>query len=453
MVTVAAERIGSMLGEQAMAVTTTQWVPQGSTLPQRSIHKGGSGRLDTPTRLWLLLVTAVAAVLAVGLTTGLSLAGRESTASRTAQSTEALFTEVQDLSYNLADANATAATALLSGPETSAAVSSRYNADVTAAADLLAAASQRVTGDAYASGELRLVAEQVPVYTGLIGQALAENRLGYPVAGAYLRQASLLLTGSLLAETDDVVHEQRDATTGGIGSASSFPLWIILFGLVGFAALRFVAHRVSRIAHRRINLGLLGATVTVIGLVFWSLFSFGGAGITASGANTDFFGISQAKTEVSELSLAETYTALQQIDRGEDQGDDATAAKKALAAASPAAGEADSADAAALANAEKSYGTFSGCLDKAIGQASAGQYSAAVGTTVGTGGCDSADATALRGDLLAVFDQSQTHFEQRMSSLGGLYAGSGALPVGVAIGVLGALAAAYGVNRRLAEYR
>jgi hypothetical protein len=40
-----------------------------------------------------------------------------------------------------------------------------------------------------------------------------------------------------------------------------------------------------------------------------------------------------------------------------------------------------------------------------------------------------------------------------MNSLGGLYANSGALPLSVVIGVLGALAAAYGVNRRLAEYR
>ena len=437
-----------------MAVTTAQRVPQGNTLEQRSGRSGKGGRLDTPTRLWLLLAAAVAAVLTVGLVTGFSLAGRESTASRTAQSTEALYAEVQDLSYDLADANATAATALLSGPETSSAVSTRYNTDIAGAEDLLSAASQRVAGDAYASGELGLVAEQVPEYTGLIGQALAENRLSYPVAGAYLRQASLLLTGSMLAETGDVVQEQQNATTGGIGAASSFPLWVIVFGLLGFIGLRLVGSRVSGISQRRVNLGVLGATIAVIGLAGWSLFAFGGTGIAATSADTDFSGITQAQRQISQLSLAETYTALQQIDRGEDQGADATSAKAALGLANPiGAGEAQSVSSGALAAAQSAYNTFDTCMVKAIGLASGGDYATSVTTTVGTGGCDSADATALHGDLREIFGQSQTQFQQEMSSLGGLYAGSGALPVGVAIGVLGALIAAYGVNRRLAEYR
>ena len=410
-------------------------------------------RLDTPTRLWLLLATAVAAVLTVGLITGFSLAGRESTAARTAQSTEALYTEVQNLSYDLADANATAATALLSGPEPTAAVSARYAADITGAEDLLAAASQRVAGDAYDSAELKFVAEQIPQYTGYIGQALAENRLGYPVAGAYLRQASQLLTGSLLVETGDVVKAQQRATTSGVGSASSFPLWIILFGLLGFVVLRVVARRVSRISRRRMNPGLFGAAIVVVGLLGWSLFAFGGTGIAAGSANTDFTGITQAQNEISDISLAETYTALQQIDRGEDQGADATAADKALNAGAPQGGEGQSSDGAALIAAQATYTAFDTCMEKAIKLASAGEYQSAVDATVGTGGCDAGDATALHADLLDVFDQSQTHFEQEMSSLGGLYAGSGALPVGIAIGVLGALAAAYGVNRRLAEYR
>ena len=412
-----------------------------------------SARLDTPTRLWLLLATAVAAVLTVGLITGFSLAGRESTAARTGQSTEALYSEVQKLSYDLADANATAATAVLSGPETTSSVSSRFNTDITGAEDLLAEASQRVAGDAYASGELKFVAEQIPEYAGYIGQALAENRLGYPVAGAYLRQASLLLTDSMLAETGDVVREQQGATTGGVGSASSFPLWIVLFGVLAFVVLRIVARRVSRISRRRMNLGLFAAGIAVVGLLGWSLFAFGGAGITAGSANTDFSGISLAQSEISEISLAETYTALQQIDRGEDQGEDAAKAEKALAAAKPQSSEAQSSDGTALIAAQATYTAFDTCMVKAINLASAGEYQTAVDTSVGTGGCDAGDATALHGDLLGVFDQSQQHFEQEMTSLGGLYASSGALPVGVAIGVLGALAAAYGVNRRLAEYR
>jgi len=434
------------------ATTTARWVPKGSALSQRPLESGPGGRLETPARLWLMLAAAVAAVLTVGLVTGFSLAGRESTASRTAQSTEALYTEVQDLSYNLADANATAATALLTGAETTSAFSTHYNADLTQAEDLLAAASQRVAGDAYASARLRLVAEQIPEYTGLIGQALADNRLGYPASGAYLRQASLLLTGTMLAETGDVVREQQGSTTGGIGSASAFPLWVAVFGLLGFAAVRIVAGRLTRISQRRINPGLLGATIAVIGLIGWSLFAFGSAGIESGSAGNDFSAISSAQNEVSQISLAETYVALQQIDRGEDQGLDATAAKSALKTADPDSAEAASSSAAAVTAARSEYGMFDACVVKAISAANAGQYESTVSSSGGVGGCQTY-ATALHDDLLTIDNESQTHFDRDMSSLGAQYAGSGALPVGVAIGVLGALAAAYGLNRRLAEYR
>jgi len=400
-----------------------------------------------------MLAAAVAAALTVGLVTGFSLAGRESTASRTAQGSEALYAEVQDLSFSLADANATAATALLIGPETPSQFSSRYNSDIAEAEDLLAAASQRVTGDAYASGQLRSVAEHIPEYTGLIGQALADNRLGYPVAGAYLRQASLLLTGSMLVETGNVVAEQQSSTNGGIGAASEFPWWVLALGVLAAFVLWWVSGYLAELSHRRINLGLLGAAVVVIGLLGWSLYAFGGAGIASSNARNDFGWVSLTQDETSQLALAETYVALQQIDRGEDQGADAKAAAKALGAAEPVDGGTSSAEAA-----EKAYSALQSCANKAIDLAADGNYQQAItatvgnGAKVGEGGCEP-DANTLHEDLLKVFDESQANFDADMTSLASQYAGSGALPLGLAFGIAGAAAAAYGVNRRLAEFR
>jgi hypothetical protein len=227
---------------------------------------------------------------------------------------------------------------------------------------------------------------------------------------------------------------------------------VLVFGLIGFAAVRLVAGRLTRISRRRINPGLLGATIAVIGLIGWSLFAFGSAGIESGSAGDDFSAISSAQKEVSQLSLAETYVALQQIDRGEDQGADATAAKPALAATYADSDEAASSSAAAVTAARSEYGMFDACAVKAISAANDGQYESTVNSSGGVGGCQTY-ATALHDDLLTINNESQTHFDRDMSSLGAQYAGSGALPVGVAIGVLGALAAAYGLNRRLAEYR
>lgn len=409
---------------------------------------GRGARLDTPTRLWLLLATAVAAVLTVGLVAGFSLAGRETSASHTAHETEVLYTEVQNLSYSLADANATAATGLLIGPQTPGQFTSRYDADIAQAEDLLAAASQRVTGDAYASAQLKAVAEQLPQYTGMIGQALAENRLGYPVAGAYLRQASELLTGSMLTETWHVVKEQQDATSGGLGSSTAFPWWEFGVAALALIVLWRVSRRVTDVSRRRFNLGLLGAVLSVAVLLVWSVYAAGAVGLEGGSARTDYIGLAGAQTQISELSLTETYVALQQIDRGEDQGADAKAANTALAAANPDPGS----------TASSHYSAVSACVTQALKLATGGSYQAAInwtvgtGKTVGEGGCEPAIST-LRADLQKTAAAEQAGFDQDMSSVGSEYAGAAALALALVIGLLGAASAAYGLNRRLAEFR
>jgi hypothetical protein len=408
---------------------------------------GRGNRLDTPSRLWLLLVAAVAAVLTVGLLAGFSLAGRESAGARTAHDTAALYTEVQNLSYNLADANATAATALLIGQETPSQFSTRYTEDIAQAEDLLSAASQRVTGDAYASAQLKAVAEQLPAYTGMIGQAFADNRLGYPVTGAYLRQASELLTGSMLAETWNVVQEQQNATSAGLGSAAAFPWWEFAFGVLALAALWWISRRVAAISRRRINLGLLGAMLSVLGLLVWSVYAAGAVSIEGNNARTDYIGLAGAQTQISQLSLTESYLALQQIDRGEDQGADSAAANKALVGADPQQNGAAAA-----------YAAVGGCVQHAIRLADYGDYQQAItytvgsGSDVGKGGCEPV-IDALHRQLLRIAGADQSRFDQDMSDLAAQYAGGAAFPLALAVGLLGALAAAYGVNRRLAEFR
>ena len=446
-----------------MTATASYWTTNGGagTPPDHPVESADGRRLETPTRLWMLLVTAVTAVLTVSLVTAFSLAGRESTATSTAQSTEALYVDAQDLAYNLADANATATTSLLVGRHAPGQFNERYDADLTEAEDLLASTSQHVAGDAYALGQLKLVGEQIPVYTGLIGQALADDRLGAAGASAAdssLDQASALLTGSLLFETNNVILEEQAATVQGTASADTFPWWVLLFGLLGFVAVRIAGRRVARISNRRLNPGLLGATIVVLGLIAWSLFAWGGAGIETNSSNYDFTGVSETQSQLSQLSATETYMALQLIDHGSDKGADEKGAKAALAGADPDLSEVTSSSATAVADAQGAFSTYSDCVLTAVNLAAGGQYQQATTTAVGSGanggesGCE-AEAETVRGDVAGIFDQSQAHFTADMSSLAGQYAGSGALPVPIALGVLGAAAAAYGVNRRLAEYR
>lgn len=397
-----------------------------------------------------MLVAAVAVILAAGSVAGASLAGRESTATRTAHSTENLYADVQDLSYDLADANATAATSLLVGPETPSGFSGRFQGDLARAEALLSQASQQVAGDAYASAQLTELAEQIPVYTGLVGQAQAENRFGYPVAGAYLRQASDMLT-SMLAETENVATEQKAATESGISSASGFAVLVLIAVVIALALLWLISRRLARTAHRRLNPGLIGAAAVMVGLFIWSFGAYGSASGDGNLAGADFSGVAASQTEASQLSLAETHVALQQIDRGEDQGQEAAEATTALKAANPAGPGVSGA-------VEHDYTAFAGCVQNSLTLADGGQYVSATtamvgsGTSAGGGGCEPRAETLYK-DLQNLDAASQSKFDHDMSALAGDYAGSAALPIGLVAGLIGACVAAYGLNRRLAEYR
>jgi L-fucose isomerase-like protein len=78
----------------------------------------------------------------------------------------------------------------------------------------------------------------------------------------------------------------------------------------------------------------------------------------------------------------------------------------------------------------------------------AGDYDSAVAIALGTG---STDAAHIAADLNAEMTGAQRAFADDSNSAGSALDG---LPAGlVAAGILAAIAAGYGVNRRLAEYR
>lgn len=411
--------------------------------------------LEGPTRLWIMLFAAVIAVLLTGSLAAVGLSGRQSTAEHTGQATEALYRDVQALSSDLADADATVATALLVGPVTPATFTKRLAADVKGAQDLLADASQRVAEDPNASSELRLLAEQMPVYTELVGQALANNRFGYPVAGAYLRAASGMLTGEMLTEVGGVVAEQQNATTAGISSAASVDWPAIALCVLALVALFTVGRRIARSTRRRVNPGVLGAEIAMLALLGWTCAAAFAAGSAADRAQTDFGYVMQTQIGGSRLALTEAQVALQQIDRGENGATDRNNATTALAGLT---GIDYSSFRATAPHLPAAVDALAACATQAIAQAGAGDYTQALGTTVGSGpqigqgGCE-AKVGPVREGLALVAGHSQQRYVADMSGLESAYAGAAALPLPLLAGLLGAVAAAWGIDRRLAEYR
>ena len=63
---------------------------------------------------------------------------------------------------------------------------------------------------ASAPAALGTIADQLPVYSGLIETARTNNRLGYPIGAAYLRQAASLMTSQILPAADHLYRIEAE---------------------------------------------------------------------------------------------------------------------------------------------------------------------------------------------------------------------------------------------------
>ncbi len=108
--------------------------------------------------------------------------------------TERLLVQAKNLYTSLSDANATVATGLLSGGLEPATSRQRYQRDLVVASDALSALTREAGTAATARAALGTIADQLPVYSGLVETARANNRLGFPIGAAYLRQAASAMT-------------------------------------------------------------------------------------------------------------------------------------------------------------------------------------------------------------------------------------------------------------------
>jgi hypothetical protein len=224
----------------------------------------------TPGRLRLVMAALVLATLVAALVlVGVTAVQRDAT-DAVATRDEPLMVDADELYASLSDADATAATMFLRRGTEPADLRARYLADLRRASVQLAALGRRVQRSAEAAAVAATGAE-LPVYSGLIETARANNRQGFPVGAAYLRQASDLMRGRILpaarrlyaSEAQRLGENQRTGTsTGGLVAV----LIVCLAALVVVAGAQvFLARRM----HRVFNVPLVAATVVLAALATW----------------------------------------------------------------------------------------------------------------------------------------------------------------------------------------
>lgn len=247
-------------------MTTLTTSPSTAGLRRRRLATVLPAADSTPGQLQLLraVLVILALLLAGAATLTLTLAATGTHA--TTRSAEPLLVNAETIYSSLADADTTAAQAFLSGGLEPASQTTRYTADINRVGSELAQAASRTGQSGPAAQSVRTLATQLPVYTGLIQSARANNRQGLPVGASYLGQASGLLRSTMLPAADQLLTVEQRQLAADYQSARA-DSWIL--GTAAAAALLLIALAgtqlfLTRRTRRLLNPGLLAATVTLL---------------------------------------------------------------------------------------------------------------------------------------------------------------------------------------------
>ena len=435
----------------------------------------------TPGKLRLFLLALVALSLAWGVLATITVSQHAAAAANVVAVSEPLSLDAQQIYQSLSDADATAATAFLSGGLEPIATRQRYLADIgqagtriEAATALVGASAARTqvpghlkssaTAAGHATGDdLVTLSAELPVYAGEVETARADNRLRLPLGAAYLREASALLRGKLLPAASDMYTRESGLLTVSSAQATGLPLVLvtIVIGLgIGYVLYR-ASRWLTRHTHRVLNWGLVAAFVAGAISLLWlvTAFTFGRADLLQAQEHgaTPVEALARADIAALQAHADESLTLIdnsgddsyqqdfltQQKLLGPGPGSLLTGAGTA-AAHSPAAGPATGAAAEALAWYRAHVIVRS--LDNS------GSHAAAVRSVLGSGRSDAgAQFGLLAADLNAGISADQAAFSS--SARGGRDAFSGLAAGVIVASLIMAAGCAWGLSCRLVEYR
>jgi hypothetical protein len=213
----------------------------------------------------------------------------------------------QELYAALSAADASAASAFLSGKETPATRVTYQQALADSAAaltDVTASATDPATRKAIADITAQLVA-----YAGMVETARANNRQGFVVGSGYLREASALMQTTMLPSAERISATELATVGDDQRTVGSIPVaGFVLLGLV-LAAIGVASVIVSGRTNRRFNIGLVGATAAVLLVGGWMVVATTSAAraIDETAAKTTAFGrLAEARTLALQARTDET---------------------------------------------------------------------------------------------------------------------------------------------------
>ncbi|MBA0049798.1 hypothetical protein E0L36_02450 [Streptomyces sp. AJS327] len=439
---------------------------------------GGAGRAGVLRRFrWaaatepggLRLTAAVLAVAAVlfGAVACWQMAQRAEAADGVVERSQPLSADAAKVHRALADAGTTASAGFLAGGDEPRELRRRYDRDVADASRLLTKAASNSESSPSARRQISKLNQQLPVYTGLVEAARANNRQGLPLGGAYLRHANDKLRTEMLPAARKLYTAETARLNADYAAARAWPWLAMGLGVAVVAALGWAQRREYRRTNRVVSPGLAGATAASLALLVW---------LSAGHA------VARAQLDTSDVRGARSLQALNAAWIGalQARGDEnmAMVARGAgeeyersfrrevagLVGKAPdwregTAGRLN--EALRLADDErgrkpvravrKALREWDERHAEARERDAGGSYDAALTMVIGEKGSTRESFERVDAGLAEASAHEQREFERAAEGGRGALAG---LPLGaVVLAVLGAGAALWGIGRRLAEYR
>lgn len=415
----------------------------------------------TPGRLALVSIVVVAGALCFGVVATLAERSRSAAAHAARAQTEPLLVQAVTLYSSLSDANATATTTFLKGGLEPAARRAHYLQDLRLATGSLTTLTREVGGSSGARVALATITDQLPVYSGLVESARANNRQGFPVGAAYLRQASALLTGTSLpaAERLYATEAQRLDEDYRAGTSTG-PLVALAVAIALSLAVLVVAQRyVTQISRRILNVWMLLATVVIGAVSVWAVVGLVGernALIRAQRNGSDSVEVLSASRVL--LSRAQTDQSLTLVNRGSDETAplDFKAVMNVLSPQGGMIGEgaalaARTGTASAADRVASEFAAYRAETAQVTRVQNSGRIGDAINLAVADAARPSSPSVRLSADLAAQADAAQARFQKEASAATSALSGlSIAIP---ALAVLAAILALVGLRQRASEYR
>ncbi|MEU5137375.1 hypothetical protein ACFY8V_31665 [Streptomyces californicus] len=416
-----------------------------------------------PGRLRIIGAVLALLVVAFGAVTTLEVSQRAAAADDVVGRSQPLSADAADVYRYLADADTTAASGFLAGAQEPRDVQARYRDDIEGAARLLVEAAAGTDADSAAGHEIATLNELLPVYTGLIERARANNRQGLPLGGAYLRYANQKMAGEMLPAAERLYAVETGRLEADSADARRWPFLSIGAGIVVLGALVWMQRRTYRRTNRVLNHGLLAATAAASVVVLWLAVGHTVArtelrsAMEHGQASLDVLNdarISSLKARANENLTLVARGAVLTADGSADQYETDYAAgmttlKDRLEKAGRLADDANGRN--PVAEAVEGASQWQARHREARATDDRGDYDGALSRVIGAEESTGQSFEQVDTALQAALAHEQVEFTSAARDGRGALRG---LPNGAAVlAVLGAAAVIVGVNRRLSEYR